>query len=50
MAALPLIGAAISGIGTILGGVAANNAAQQEAMQLEEKGKEELAAAGFPLL
>ena len=44
MAALPLIGAAISGIGTILGGVAANNAAQQEAMQLEEKGKEELAA------
>lgn len=44
MAALPLIGAAISGIGTILGGVAANNAAQQEAMQLEAKGKEELAA------
>ena len=44
MAALPLIGAAISGIGTILGGIAANNAAQSEAMQLEEKGKEELAA------
>lgn len=44
MAALPLIGAAISGIGTILGGVAANNAAQSEALQLEEKGKEELAA------
>lgn len=44
MAALPLIGAAISGIGTILGGVAANNAAQSEARQLEEKGKEELAA------
>ena len=44
MAALPLIGALISGIGTIAGGIAANNAAQSEAMQLEEKGKEELAA------
>lgn len=41
---LPLIGAAVSGVGTVLGGVAANNAAQSEAMQLEEKGKEELAA------
>lgn len=44
MAALPLIGALISGAGTIASGIAANNAAQQEAMQLEEKGKEELAA------
>ncbi|MCO5159621.1 MAG: hypothetical protein M9939_00675 [Mesorhizobium sp.] len=44
MAALPIIGALISGVGTIASGIAANNAAQQEAMQLEEKGKEELAA------
>lgn len=41
---LPLIGAAVTGAGSILSGVAANNAAQSEAMQLEEKGKEELAA------
>lgn len=41
---LPLIGAAISGVGTIASGVAANNAAQSEALQLEAKGKEELAA------
>lgn len=44
MAALPLIGALISGVGTIASGIAANNAAKQEALQMEAKGREELAA------
>lgn len=44
MAALPIIGALISGFGTIASGVAANNAAKQDALNLEAKGQEELAA------
>lgn len=41
---LPLIGAAVSGAGTVMSGVAANQAAKQEALQMEAKGREELAA------
>lgn len=44
MAALPIIGALISGFGTIASGVAADNAAKQDALNLEAKGQEELAA------
>lgn len=44
MAALPLIAGAISAIGTVAGGISANNQAQYQADQQEAQGKEELAA------
>lgn len=45
MAELALIGTLISAGGSLVQGVAANNAAQAEAAQMEEKGQEEFAAA-----
>lgn len=44
MAALALVSSAISAIGSVMGGVAANNQAQYQADQQEAAGKEELAA------
>lgn len=44
MAELALIGSLVQGIGAIAGGISANNAAQEEARQLEARGKEEFAA------
>lgn len=44
MAELALIGSLVQGAGTIIGGIAANNAAQAEADQMEARGKEEFAA------
>lgn len=44
MAELAVIGSIVQAVGTFAGGVAANNAAQEEARQLEERGQEEFAA------
>lgn len=44
MSGLELIGAMVSGFGTIASGVASNRAAQQDALNMEAQGKEELAA------
>jgi len=44
MSGLELIGALVSGVGTIASGVAANRAAQQDALNMEAQGKEEIAA------
>ncbi|AVX04239.1 hypothetical protein MXMO3_01713 [Maritalea myrionectae] len=44
MASLATIATVVSAAGTIAGGIAANAAAQDEARQLEAKGKEEFAA------
>ena len=44
MAELAVIGSIIQGVGAIAGGVAANNAAQEEARQMDERGREEFAA------
>jgi hypothetical protein len=44
MSGLEVIGAVISGLGSVVGGIAANNAAAFEADQLEQKAKEERAA------
>lgn len=43
--ALGILGAGISGLGTVASGVAANRQAQQDALNMEAQGKEELAAA-----
>lgn len=45
MSGLELIGALVSGFGTIASGVAANRAAKQDALNMEAAGKEEVAAA-----
>lgn len=42
---LAMAGAAVSGIGTVASGVAANRAAQQDALNMEAQGKEEIAVA-----
>lgn len=44
MAALTAIGGIVSALGSVASGIAANNAAEFEAQQLEAKGKEEFAA------
>lgn len=44
MSGLELIGALVSGVGTIAQGVASNNAAKFEAQQMDMKAKEERAA------
>jgi hypothetical protein len=44
MSGLELIGALVSGVGTIASGVAADNAAQQDALNMDAQGKEEMAA------
>lgn len=44
MSGLELIGGLIGAAGSIVGGINANNAAQAEAAQMEERGKEEFAA------
>ena len=44
MAALGIIGAIVSGLGSIAAGVAENNNAKYEAAQMEAKAKEEVAA------
>lgn len=44
MAEIALIGSIIQGVGSIAGGIAANNAAQEEALQMEARGKEDFAA------
>jgi hypothetical protein len=45
MSGLELIGALVSGIGTIAAGAAANNSAKFEAQQMDMRAKEETAAA-----
>lgn len=45
MAELAVIGSIVQGIGTIAGGMAAKDAADTEAAQLDARGKEEFAAA-----
>ena len=44
MAELAVIGSIVQAAGSIASGIAANNAAQEEARQLEARGKEEFAA------
>ena len=44
MSGLELIGALVGAAGTVASGVAANRAAQQDALNMEAQGKEELAA------
>lgn len=44
MAELAVIGSIVQAVGSIAGGIAANDAAQAEAAQLEERGQEEFAA------
>lgn len=44
MAEIALIGSLIQGVGAIAGGIAANDAAQTEAAQMEARGKEEFAS------
>lgn len=44
MASLALIGSFVSAFGTVASGVAANRAAQQDALNMDAQGKEEFAA------
>ena len=44
MAALAAIGSLVGAFGTVASGVAANRAAQQDALNMEAQGKEEMAA------